>query len=314
MFVSTREMLGRTSPARSSAEAIIRPKSSSRACVGTCGSAQLPEPGRIEGGAQCHRRPREDLALAPEIRAGNTPTLPLGPADHEPILITPPPDPGSLTAINSYARFDPAVGITYNVGRNLNTYFSYSEGNRVPTSIELGYADPTVPCRLPNALAGDPPLKQVSDTLWKQICAAVEKKIISLGARASAPPTITIFFLRLPLKPASVISRTSDRLYAKAQRSTLIVTSGGPILGGGDIFIDATCQSPEAIDGSGNSTNDQALAGTPGMEGVIQILPAGRSYFSDPAPPLEGACRPPSNKEFVHQSNVPRSVAILRSR
>src|SRR5678815_1110549 len=43
----------------------------------------------------------------------------------------------------------------------LNAYGNYSEGSRAPTSIELGCADPVTPCRLPNALAGDPPLQQV---------------------------------------------------------------------------------------------------------------------------------------------------------
>ena len=40
-------------------------------------------------------------------------------------------------------------------------YFNYSEANRAPTSIELGCADPSEPCNLPNALVSDPPLKQV---------------------------------------------------------------------------------------------------------------------------------------------------------
>ena len=75
--------------------------------------------------------------------------------------LEPTPGNGSLTGINSFSRFNPAVGLTYNLGGTINTYFSYSEGNRAPTSIELGCADPNTPCRLPNALAGDPPLKQV---------------------------------------------------------------------------------------------------------------------------------------------------------
>ena len=43
----------------------------------------------------------------------------------------------------------------------MNVYFSYSEGNRAPTSVELGCANPDLPCKLPNAMAGDPPLEQV---------------------------------------------------------------------------------------------------------------------------------------------------------
>ena len=43
----------------------------------------------------------------------------------------------------------------------LNLYAGYSEGSRAATSIELGCADPEQPCKLPNAMAGDPPLDQV---------------------------------------------------------------------------------------------------------------------------------------------------------
>jgi len=43
----------------------------------------------------------------------------------------------------------------------LSVFGSYSESNRAPTSIELGCANPDVPCKLPNAMAGDPPLNQV---------------------------------------------------------------------------------------------------------------------------------------------------------
>src|SRR5262249_4556991 len=70
-------------------------------------------------------------------------------------------DDGSLNSRNSFDRFNPAVGVTYNPAGLFNAYVSYSEGSRAPTSIELGCADPNSPCKLPNALAGDPPLKQV---------------------------------------------------------------------------------------------------------------------------------------------------------
>jgi outer membrane receptor protein involved in Fe transport len=47
-------------------------------------------------------------------------------------------------------------------------------------------------------------------------------------------------------------------------------------LSGGYNFINATYQSPETVNGSGNSANDQALSGAPGMNGVIQILAGDR--------------------------------------
>ena len=52
-------------------------------------------------------------------------------------------------------------GITYAFTPELNTYAGYNEGNRAPSPIETGCADPAFPCLLPNAMAGDPPLKQV---------------------------------------------------------------------------------------------------------------------------------------------------------
>lgn len=69
--------------------------------------------------------------------------------------------PGSLSSRSVFERLNPAAGLTYRPFGLLTAYFSFSEGSRAPTSIELGCADSTRPCKLPNALAGDPPLKQV---------------------------------------------------------------------------------------------------------------------------------------------------------
>ena len=68
---------------------------------------------------------------------------------------------GSLNGNYTFNRFNPAAGLVYTPIPNASVYFSYSEANRAPTAIELGCADPTHPCNLPNALVADPPLKQV---------------------------------------------------------------------------------------------------------------------------------------------------------
>jgi outer membrane receptor protein involved in Fe transport len=191
--------------------------------------------------------------------------------------VTPLPGPGSLTAINSYARFNPAVGVTYNLFRNINTYFSYSEGNRAPTSIELGCADPTVPCRLPNALAGDPPLKQVvTHTLEAGLRGGGEDDHLSWSAGwFRAVNHNDLLFATSTQTGFGYFKNFGETLRQGAE-----VNVNGRFwrvnLGGGYTFIDATYQSPETVDGSGNSTNDQALAGAPGLEGVIQILPGNR--------------------------------------
>ncbi|ACT50988.1 TonB-dependent receptor [Methylovorus glucosotrophus] len=67
----------------------------------------------------------------------------------------------SLSGNHSFNRINPAVGITFTPTRDLTVYGSYNEGSRAPTAIELGCANPAQPCKLPNAMAGDPPLKQV---------------------------------------------------------------------------------------------------------------------------------------------------------
>jgi outer membrane receptor protein involved in Fe transport len=67
----------------------------------------------------------------------------------------------TLTGNHTFSRLNPAVGLNFTPTKDLTVYGSYNEGNRAPTSMELGCANPNVPCKLPNAMAGDPPLKQV---------------------------------------------------------------------------------------------------------------------------------------------------------
>jgi outer membrane receptor protein involved in Fe transport len=70
-------------------------------------------------------------------------------------------DDGSLTGSHTFNRLNPSLGLTLTPAANFTAFGSYSESSRAPSSIELGCADPAHPCLLPNAMAGDPPLKQV---------------------------------------------------------------------------------------------------------------------------------------------------------
>lgn len=75
----------------------------------------------------------------------------------------------SLTEDFTFNRFNPAIGLSITPNKNTSIYGSYNEGSRAPTAIELGCAFQDLngdgigdtPCRLPNAMAGDPPLEQV---------------------------------------------------------------------------------------------------------------------------------------------------------
>ncbi len=67
----------------------------------------------------------------------------------------------SLSGDHSFNRINPSLGLTLTPTETLSIFGSYSESSRAPTSIELGCANPAVPCKLPNAMASDPPLDQV---------------------------------------------------------------------------------------------------------------------------------------------------------
>lgn len=71
------------------------------------------------------------------------------------------PTPPNLDGDFTYRKLNPALGLTWQASEQLTVYGGYSQGNRAPSPIELGCADPANPCTLPNALAADPFLKQV---------------------------------------------------------------------------------------------------------------------------------------------------------
>jgi outer membrane receptor protein involved in Fe transport len=185
--------------------------------------------------------------------------------------------PGSLDGQYVYQRFNPAAGVTYSPVRSLNLYASYSESSRAPTSIELGCADPNNPCNLPNALAGDPPLKQVVT------------RTVEAGIRSGAENTQwnwSAGWFRATNRD-DLLFVTSNQTgngyfknFGETLRQGVEVHLTGRIgrfqLGGNYTFQSATYQSPESVDGSSNSTNDAALTGSPGMDGVIQIQPGDR--------------------------------------
>ncbi len=79
-----------------------------------------------------------------------------------------------LDGDHHYQRFNPSLGVTWQIAGGLTSYVNYSEANRVPTAAELSCADPTRPCRVPNAFLSDPDLRQVVS------------RSVELGARGKA--------------------------------------------------------------------------------------------------------------------------------
>jgi outer membrane receptor protein involved in Fe transport len=180
--------------------------------------------------------------------------------------------PGSLDGKHTYSRFNPAAGITVDLSPASTLYAGYSEGSRAATSIELGCADPEEPCKLPNAMAGDPPLDQV---VTRTVEAGVR------GNRAGLEWSAGFFRAQNRDDILFVTSGQTGFGYFKnfgqTRRQGLELSTkrrfGGASIGVGYTFLHATFQSEETVNGESNSTNEEALEGEPGMEGTIEIEP-----------------------------------------
>jgi outer membrane receptor protein involved in Fe transport len=183
---------------------------------------------------------------------------------------------GSLDAKDVFGRFNASAGVTYILTPSLNAYASYAEGSRAPTSIELGCADPNNPCNLPNALASDPALQQVVTATWEAGLRGKLARIANwnIGAFRAENRDDILF----------VASQQTGSGYFKnfggTRRQGLQASVDGHfrrVSAGLDYtLLDATYQSTETVDGSANSASDTALAGMPGLDGVITIHPGNR--------------------------------------
>jgi outer membrane receptor protein involved in Fe transport len=190
-------------------------------------------------------------------------------------LIRPGGGPGSLDGRHVFSRFNPAVGLTYDPTTHLNLYVGYSEGSRAATSIELGCADPEQPCKLPNAMAGDPPLDQVVTRTLEAGVRGERGRISWHGSFFHARNVDDILFVTSDqtgfgyFRNFGETRRQGIELGADAQLGRVSV-------GTGYTFLDATFQSEETVNGEGNASNDAAEAGEPGLEGAIEIEPGDR--------------------------------------
>jgi outer membrane receptor protein involved in Fe transport len=170
------------------------------------------------------------------------------------------------------------AGITFVPGKAINAYVGYSEGSRAPTAIELGCADPANPCRLPNSMAGDPPLKQVVAKTWE----AGLHGLLPNGVRWNASVFRAenhddILFVAAPSQSQFGYFKNFAKTRREGVEAGLSAKAGKLSLGANYTYLDATYQSVESVNGTGNSTNDVAAGGAPGVEGgTIRIQPGNR--------------------------------------
>ena len=185
--------------------------------------------------------------------------------------ITPGGGSGSLDGDHLFARFNPALGLTFAANPALTLYAGANQGSRAPSAVELGCADPDKPCKLPNAMAGDPPLKAVVTTT------------VEAGLRG---PTAGGGQWSLGLFRADnrddilfVADNAAGYGYFKNFGATrrqgleagFDTTLAGARIGAHYTWLDARFRSAELLGGAGNSSNDTALAGLPGVDGNIRV-------------------------------------------
>jgi len=180
---------------------------------------------------------------------------------------------GSLNSDDTYSRLNPAIGLTYAPTQKFSAYVGYNEGSRAPSSIEIGCSDPLNPCKLPNALAGDPPLKQVV------------AKTIEIGMRGLLARdwqwNLGVFRAQNDDDIIFVADNQAGFGYFKNFGQTrrqgieagLSGKAGILSLGANYTYLDATYQSNEIVNGGSNSSNNGPA---PGFDGTIAIRPGYR--------------------------------------
>ncbi|NKJ42051.1 TonB-dependent receptor [Novosphingobium sp. SG720] len=181
--------------------------------------------------------------------------------------ITPGGGTGSLDSSPVYQRVNPAVTLTGKASDGTTLSVAWSQASRAPSAVELGCSDPESPCRLPNALAGDPPLRQVvartlelrldAGNRWGHVHASLFRTqssddILFVANDASGYG----YFRNFGKTRRQGVELSAD---ARLHRFTFSASY---------TLLDATYQSREVVNGSGNSSSD---AEAPGFEGNITI-------------------------------------------
>ena len=186
--------------------------------------------------------------------------------------ITPGGGTGSLDGDHRFHRLNPSLALRWTPSDALAIDAALTQTSRTPSTIELGCADPESPCRLPNALAGDPPLDQVivrtaeAGIAWSQGGIRLRLGAFRTDARDD------ILFVADDQAGFGYF-RNFGRTRRQGVDFDASADLGNVRFSAHYTFLDATYRSAEVVDGSANSSNDAAL---PGFEGRIAIRPGDR--------------------------------------
>lgn len=193
--------------------------------------------------------------------------------------ITPGGGAGSLDGDHRFSRFNPAIGLTFAASKGLTVYGGFNQGSRAPSAVELGCADPANPCKLPNAMAGDPPLKQVVTStleagLRGMFGASTGAVVWNLGVFRADNQDDILFVAD------NAAGYGYFKNFGKTRRqgveAGISTRLAGLNIGANYTWLDASFRSAETLGGAANSSNQEAAAGLPGVDGNITIQPGHR--------------------------------------
>jgi outer membrane receptor protein involved in Fe transport len=187
--------------------------------------------------------------------------------------ITPGGGTGSLNGRHTFDRLNPSLGFVLEATPEAAIFGSYSESSRAPSAIELGCADPESPCRLPNAMAGDPPLEQVVTKSFEAgirgIAGAASSWSLS-GFRGDSDDDILFV---ADEQAGFGYFRNFGRTRRQGIELAADTRRGDWSFALHYTYLDATYRSAETLNGEGNSSNQGPA---PGFEGEIDIAPGDR--------------------------------------
>ncbi len=186
--------------------------------------------------------------------------------------ITPGGGPGSLDGDHRFTKLNPSLGVVWQAAPGLALFGNLAQSSRAPSAIELGCADPDSPCRLPNAMAGDPPLDQVVT------------RTLEVGVRGLASDALRWSATAFRGDSRDDILFVADdqagfgyfRNFGQTRRQGIELNADSTVsswtFGLHYTYLDATYRSNETVNGGGNSSNQTG----PGFEGEIDIEPGNR--------------------------------------
>lgn len=184
--------------------------------------------------------------------------------------------PGSLDGEQTFARFNPALGITFQAAPGLGFYAGVSQGSRAPSSIELGCADPANPCKLPNAFAGDPPLRQVVATTLEAGLRGGRNGFSWNAGVFSATNRDDLLFVSNDPNGFGYFRNFGKTRRQGVELGANLALGRTASIGANYTWLDATFRTAETVDGSSNSSNSAAQDGFAGTPGTIAIRPGDR--------------------------------------